>query len=70
MTARKRLRQIVHLQNHHVTAVAAAFLQQPAGCGAGFFRRDYFEKGVPDGEDRIAQAVLAQPGIIEGVINT
>ena len=64
------LRQVINLQDHHVPAVAAAFLQQPAGSRARLFRRDDLQKGIPDGEDGIAQAVLADAGIVIGVINT
>ncbi|MEO7208088.1 MAG: hypothetical protein ABI145_15210 [Steroidobacteraceae bacterium] len=54
---------------NYVAAVAAAFLQQPAGSGARLFRRNHLKKSVADGEDCVAQAVLADLVVIKGVVN-
>ena len=58
-------REVGHLQHQHVSAIAAAALQQTPGGGVGPDRRHHLEKRVLEGEHGIAQPEVLDAGIGE-----
>ena len=65
-----RLSKAASLQDYHITAIAAALLEQ-ATCGRPFDHgRDDLEEGVADRKDHVGQAIPSYGGINMSVVKT